>query len=146
MAQLIVRRLDDAVKERLRARARKHGRSLEAEARAILEDAAGSDSPHKQRAKKEKGFGTLMHERFGKIGLTEEEHAQFQKGIDEMNWSTRVPKVDNARARAAPVPGFGTRASARFKGIGLTRQELETFNRAVDKRRKERPRLAKFGR
>jgi plasmid stability protein len=40
MAPLIVRRLDDAVKERLRVRARKHGRSPEAEARAILKDAA----------------------------------------------------------------------------------------------------------
>jgi antitoxin FitA len=146
MAQLIVRRLDDAVKERLRARARKHGRSLEAEARAILEDAAGGEADTRSARKKEKGFGTLMHERFGMIGLTEEEHAQFQKGIDELNWSTRVPKVDNERTKAASVPGFGTRASARFKGIGLTRQELETFNRAVDKRRKERPRLAKFDR
>ena len=40
MAQLFVTELDDAVEERLKARARRHGRSLEAEARAILEEAA----------------------------------------------------------------------------------------------------------
>ena len=148
MAQLIVRRLDDAVKERLRARARKHGRSLEAEARAILEETAGGKAGGNEARKKEKGFGTLMHERFKKIGLTEEEYAQFQKGIDELNgnWSTQTSKLDKERTKAAAVPGFGTRASARFKGIGFTRQELETFNRAVDKRRKQRPRLAKFDR
>ncbi len=148
MAQLVVRRLDDEVKERLRARARKHGRSLEAEARTILEDAAGGALKQGERRSKEKGFGTLMHERFKRIGLTEEEYAQSQKGIDELNgdWSTQTSKLDKDRTRAAPVPGFGTRASARFRGIGLTRRELETFNRAFDKRRKERPRLAKFDR
>ena len=148
MAQLIVRRLDDAVKERLRARARKHGRSLEAEARAILEEAAGGEAGSRKARRKEKGFGTLMRERFRKVGLTDEEYAHFQKGIDELNgnWSMQTPKLDKERITAASVPGFGTRASARFKGIGLTRRELEAFNRAVDKRRKERPRLAKIDR
>ena len=62
MAQLIVRKLDDDVKERLRARAKKHGRSLEAEARAILEHAAAKKGHggSKRLRKKEKGFGTLM--------------------------------------------------------------------------------------
>jgi plasmid stability protein len=148
MAQLIVRRLDDAAKERLRARARKHGRSLEAEARAILEDAAGGQPRDGASRKKAKGFGTLMHERFKKIGLTDEEYAQSQKGIDELNRNrrTQTPRLDEERTKAAAEPGFGTRASARFKGIGFTRRELDAFNRAVDKRRKERPRLAKIDR
>jgi plasmid stability protein len=80
MAQLIVRKLDDDVKERLKARAKKHGRSLEAEARAILKDAAKGHGVSKQPRKKEKGFGTLMQERFGKRGLTEEEAKLFQQG------------------------------------------------------------------
>ena len=148
MAQLIVRRLDDAVKERLRARAKKHGRSLEAEARAILGEAAAGETGGSTLRKKEKGFGTRMRERFKRTGLTEEEYAVFQKGIDELNGNerTRTPRFDDERARAASVPAFGTRASARFKGIGLTRRELETFNRAVDTRRKERPRRVKFDR
>lgn len=36
MASLVVRNLDDAVKERLRLRAASHGQSMEAEAREIL--------------------------------------------------------------------------------------------------------------
>jgi len=143
MAQLIVRRLDDAVKERLRVRARKHSRSLEAEARAILEEAALREAGSRKARKKEPSFGALMRERFKGIGLTEDEYAQLQKGIDELNG---LSKLDKERTKAASVPGFGTRASARFRGIGLTRRELENFNRAVDKRRKERPRPAKFDR
>jgi plasmid stability protein len=40
MASLVVRRLSEATKERLRQRAARHRRSLEAEVRAILERAA----------------------------------------------------------------------------------------------------------
>jgi antitoxin FitA len=84
MAQLIVRRLDDDVKERLRARARKHGRSLEAEARAILKDAAGGEPKRDRRRRKKKGFGTLMHERFKRTGFTDEEYAEFERHIAEL--------------------------------------------------------------
>ena len=80
MAQLIVRRLDDDVKERLKARAKKHGRSLEAEARAILEDAANGE-PSSGGGKKKKGFGTLMHERFKRTGFTDEEYAKFERHL-----------------------------------------------------------------
>jgi len=72
------------VKERLRARARKHGRSLEAEARASLADAAGGASGHTRRRRKEKGFGTLMHERFKRTGFTDEEYAEFERHIAEL--------------------------------------------------------------
>jgi plasmid stability protein len=43
MAQIIVRNLDDIVVERLKARARTNGRSLEAEVRLILEQSAKVD-------------------------------------------------------------------------------------------------------
>jgi antitoxin FitA len=39
MSQLIVRNLDPMMKERLKGRARRHGRSMEAEVRLILQDA-----------------------------------------------------------------------------------------------------------
>ena len=97
MAQLIVRKLDDDVKERLKVRAKKHGRSLEAEARAILKDAAAKGHVGSMRPrKKEKGFGTLMRERFGKTGLTEEEAKLFQQGIDELNgnWRLGIPNFE----------------------------------------------------
>lgn len=88
MAQLIVRRLDEQVKERLKARARRHGRSVEAEARAILEEATSTEP--------EKGFGTLMSRRFSKIGLTDEEFRLFNEGIEE-----------SRRGSKPRDPGFG---------------------------------------
>lgn len=42
MADISIRNLDDRVRERLRVLAAEHGRSMEAEIRAILEDAVGS--------------------------------------------------------------------------------------------------------
>ena len=41
MAQVLVRSLDPAVVERLKARALHHGRSLQAELKKVLEQAAG---------------------------------------------------------------------------------------------------------
>jgi antitoxin FitA len=84
MAQLVVRKLDDGVKERLKARAKKHGRSLEAEARAILEDAANGGPKQSRSREKEKGFGTLMHERFKRSGFTDEEYAEFERHLAEI--------------------------------------------------------------
>jgi len=43
MAQFVVRDLEDDVKARLQRRATRHGRSLEAEVRDILRDAAKDD-------------------------------------------------------------------------------------------------------
>lgn len=40
MPQLLVRDLDDETLERLKSRARRHGRSLQGEAKLILEEAA----------------------------------------------------------------------------------------------------------
>jgi plasmid stability protein len=82
MAQLIVRRLKDEVNERLKARAKRHGRSVEAEARAILEAAT--------KAEPEEGLGTLMSRRFAKIGLTEEEYRAFDEGIEELRRGSRT--------------------------------------------------------
>ena len=43
MATLTIRHVDAGVKERLRVRAARHGRSMEAELRSILTDAIASD-------------------------------------------------------------------------------------------------------
>ena len=45
MASITIRDIDDDLKQRLRQRAAVHGRSLEAEARGILEDALGAKPP-----------------------------------------------------------------------------------------------------
>ncbi|VVB64736.1 Uncharacterised protein [uncultured archaeon] len=43
MSQILVRNLDDAAVERLKSRAKAHGRSLQAEAKEILEQSARID-------------------------------------------------------------------------------------------------------
>jgi plasmid stability protein len=64
MGQLLVRNIDDEVKAALRDRAARHGRSMGAEARAIIVSVVRAD-----RGKAEVGLGTLAARRFAKIGL-----------------------------------------------------------------------------
>lgn len=60
LSALSIRNLDDEVKERLRVRAARHGRSMEAEVRAILTDAAAEPGQSPDL------FHTLM-DRFGEL-------------------------------------------------------------------------------
>jgi plasmid stability protein len=69
MAQLLVRNLDDKVKERLRKRARDHGRSMEEEARVILSEAV----PAPAKRPRKKGWASEIAEQFRGIGFTREE-------------------------------------------------------------------------
>lgn len=64
MAAVSIRNLDDQVKEQLRVRAARNGRSMESEIRAILEDAVNGPS----------GSAGLMQtilDRFGDLGGVE---------------------------------------------------------------------------
>jgi plasmid stability protein len=63
MATLTIRNLDHAVKERLRVRAAEHGRSMEAEARRILQTALG-ESPRAL----ERNLHERVHARFAALG------------------------------------------------------------------------------
>jgi antitoxin FitA len=68
MGSLVVRNIPDAVKERLKERAKKHGRSMEEEVRDILKRAAKDvDAPGA-------GVGTRFANRFRQIGPGEEPH------------------------------------------------------------------------
>ena len=64
MAQLVVRRLDDAVKSRLQRRARRHGRSTEEEVRDILHNAVKEEGAAPTR------LGSRLAARFARIGFT----------------------------------------------------------------------------
>jgi antitoxin FitA len=67
LAQLVVRNLDDAVKQALRERAARRGRSLEEEVREILRAAAAQrDAPPPE------GLGTRIARRFTGLGLAED--------------------------------------------------------------------------
>jgi plasmid stability protein len=64
VAQLVVRNLEESVKERLRQRAARHRRSLEAEVRDILRDAAARSEPSARR------LGSRIASRFAGLGAT----------------------------------------------------------------------------
>lgn len=61
MATITVRDLDDTLKARLRVRAAEHGRSMEAEVRAILRAALTFPTT---------GLGSLIQRRFTNVGNT----------------------------------------------------------------------------
>jgi len=63
MAQILVRDVEDDVKERLQRRAARHGRSMEAEVRDILRNAV------REEAQSRGGLGTEMSALFKGIGL-----------------------------------------------------------------------------
>lgn len=66
MAQLVVRNLDDEVKAKLQRRARRHGRSTEAEVREILRNAVRAEDGRKP------ALGTRLAARFARTGLAAE--------------------------------------------------------------------------
>ena len=66
MAQLIVRNIDEDVKRRLRERAERRGKSMEAEARDILSSAVA------ETERPAVGLGTRIAALFVGIGLDEE--------------------------------------------------------------------------
>jgi plasmid stability protein len=65
MAQFVVRDLEEAVKVRLQQRAKRHGRSMEAEVRHILRNAVTESSRPIAR------LGTRIAQRFVGVGLRE---------------------------------------------------------------------------
>lgn len=61
MATLTIRNLDEGTKARLRVSAARHGRSMEAEVRAILEETLPAPPPTG-------GLGSRIHARFAAVG------------------------------------------------------------------------------
>jgi len=79
MAQIVVRNLDDDIKQRLKKRAAKHGISMEAEVRLILANSL------KEEKRSTLGLGSAIAERFRKTGLDEplpELHGQTISSMD----------------------------------------------------------------
>jgi plasmid stability protein len=74
MAQLIVRNLDEDVKEKLKKRARRHGRSAEEEVREILRNAV------KAEGAKKAGLGSRIAARFAKVALAKNEEIPELRG------------------------------------------------------------------
>jgi plasmid stability protein len=80
MAVITVRNVDDGVKQRLRVLAAQHGRSMEAEVRAIILEAVGEEEEPKD-------FFTRLHEALAEIGGVDLE-------LPERNASIRIVDFD----------------------------------------------------
>ncbi|MCL4766897.1 MAG: plasmid stability protein y4jJ [Hyphomicrobiaceae bacterium] len=95
MADILVRRLDDETKSRLRRRARRHGRSLEAEVREILETAVAYEQPSEpSEPPRGKGLGTLLMKEMRKSPLSPEDWIEFDRSLEEARRGTRPRDVD----------------------------------------------------
>ena len=66
MAQFVIRQLEEDVKTRLKRRAERHGRSMEAELREILRNAA------KAETRPPGGLGSRIAARFGRASISAE--------------------------------------------------------------------------
>ncbi len=122
MAAVSVRDLDESVRERLRIRAAQHGRSMEAEIRAILTDAV--TPPVDQR-----GLAPTLLARFGDLGGVELElppHAEVPRAAEDVfaAFADRVLAFDAEAASqyarivvqrelsGAPISGFDAQIAA----------------------------------
>lgn len=74
MAQLLIRNLDEDVKRRLQARAKRRGRSTEEEVRQILRAAS------REREAPEEPLGTRIARRFAVLGLRDDEDIPELRG------------------------------------------------------------------
>jgi antitoxin FitA len=79
MAQILVRDIEDDVKERLQRRAARHGRSMEAEIRDILRDVVKADMEPAG------GLGTEIAALFKGVGLQRGEEIPELRGVTIKN-------------------------------------------------------------
>jgi plasmid stability protein len=79
MAQILVRDIEDDVKERLQRRAARHGRSMEAEIRDILRDVVKADMEPGG------GLGTEIATLFKGVGLKRGEEIPELRGFSIKN-------------------------------------------------------------
>ena len=83
MAQLLVRNLEDQLKVRLQRRAKRHGQSMEAEARDILRNALRKEEAPAG------GLGTEISNMFRSLGLKEGEEIPELRG-----YTMEVPEFE----------------------------------------------------
>jgi plasmid stability protein len=87
MATLTIRNVDATVKDHLRVRAAKNGRSMEAELRAIVTEAVSTE------AHKEVNLAEAIRRRFAPFG-----------GVDDLEAHPRAPVADPPRLSRLSMP------------------------------------------
>ena len=93
MADLNLRKLDEAARARLEARASRNGRSVDAEACAIIEEATEEEGSRGGRFDN-LNLAEFMQANFKDIGLTDEEWSRFNVAIRDLNSYTSTVDFD----------------------------------------------------
>jgi plasmid stability protein len=84
MTDVNLRKLDRAARVRLEARASRNGRSVEAEACAIIEEATEEEGTRGGKMDNQ-SLAEFMRANFKDIGLTDEEWVRFNVAISDLN-------------------------------------------------------------
>lgn len=93
VADIVIRDVPDRLHAELEARARLSGRSLSDEAKALLDDVIAAGQAHK--AAPQKSLFDVAREHFDGAWMTDEEHAEFMRAVEEVR-----------RDPGRPVPDF----------------------------------------
>ena len=94
MAQLVVRNLPDDIKERLKRRAKRHGRSLEAEVRDVLSQVQEPGAASHPDAA---DFVASLIRRQREIGITRGDVDALNASIAELGREQRLHDIDKQR-------------------------------------------------
>ena len=86
MTVLTVRGLSDETRHALKQRARKHGRSMEAEVRRILSEAVQPSDEHGN-------LGDILHAISRRNGVTQEDHDALVQALSEVDSPIEEPEV-----------------------------------------------------
>lgn len=99
MATITVRDLDESTRAKLRIRAARNGRSMEAEVRQIL-NAAVADRPLDAATSSEVGFATRVHRLFADIGGADDlempDRAISRDPVDLSGWIESEDRAGDA--------------------------------------------------
>ncbi|UFN50326.1 hypothetical protein LPC08_06795 [Roseomonas sp. OT10] len=98
MVQLVVRNLDEETKRRLRRRAERHGRSMEAETRDILRVTLAGESDDRPG----EGMGTRIAALFARMSLSDVEYDAVREGTEAFRGRRRdrsSSESDSARCQ-----------------------------------------------
>ena len=103
MATLTIRNLPDAVRDKLRVRAAENGRSMEAEAREVLERKLAGDPPNLDDAERGRRVRSVQ-EAFAPYrvpGLLLSEELIAERRLEA--WTETVDAMADARKRGGPI-------------------------------------------
>lgn len=129
MAQLLVRKIDETLKEQLRAQAKAKGRSLEEEARAVLKGNVESAIESMRRAPVDPAHDLLIRNLEYPLRESLRVRARAHGRSVEEEARAILKDAIEPSLQEAEQYGLGSKIHALFKDIGLSDEESALFDR-----------------